>query len=93
MKLYQLDFRSGVRDAVDHLPGNLRQRVKRIFTELKHNPRPAYAEMMRDELADCYKISLGAWRIVYEVQEDILIILVLKVGKKTDPEFYHDIQR
>ncbi len=93
MKLYQLDFNQGVRDAVDRLPGNLRQRVKRILTELRSNPRPIYAEAMRNQLTDCYKISLGTWRIVYEIYEDILVILVLKVGKKSGPEFYHDIQR
>ena len=48
---------------------------------------------MRSELTDCYKISLETWRIVYELQEDILVILVLKVGKKTGPEFYQDIRR
>ncbi len=92
MKLYQLDFREGVRDAVNRLPGHMRQRVKGILQELRGNPRPRYAEPMRNELANCYKISLGAWRIVYEVQEDVLVILVLKVGKKAGPEFYQDIQ-
>jgi mRNA interferase RelE/StbE len=93
MRQYRLDFRAGVRNAIDNLPGHLRQRVKRILQELRMQPRPSYAEEMHDELAGCYKINLGAWRLVYEVDDDILIVLVLKVGKKAGSEFYQDMRR
>jgi mRNA interferase RelE/StbE len=93
MKQYRLEFRQGVRKIIDQLPGHLRQRIKRILQALRTNPQPSSAEAMRGELAGCYKISLGAWRLVYEIDDDVLVVLMLKLGRKIGPEFYQDIQR
>jgi mRNA interferase RelE/StbE len=93
MHLYRLEFRAGVRKTVDTLPGHLRQQVKAILQDLRQEPRPPIAEPMRDEFIGCYKIRLGPWRLVYEVQDNNLVVLVLKVGKKAGPEFYRDLSR
>jgi mRNA interferase RelE/StbE len=91
MKLYQLDMDEQVRRDIDRLPGNLRQRVKRILQELRRNPRPPVAEDLHDKLAGHYKIKLGDWRIVYRIDDDIVTVIVVKVGKKSGPEFYQAI--
>jgi mRNA interferase RelE/StbE len=92
MKQYRFEFRQGVRQVIDRLPGHLRQRIKRTLHELRTNPRPPCAEAMRGELAGCYKISLGAWRLVYEIDDDVLVVLVLRLGRKIGPEFYQDMR-
>ncbi|MFN8489488.1 MAG: type II toxin-antitoxin system mRNA interferase toxin, RelE/StbE family [Caldilineaceae bacterium] len=73
------------------LPGHLRQRVKRILQDLRRNPRPSNAEELHDKLAGHYKVKLGDWRIVYRIEEDILTVVVVKVGRKSGPEFYQSI--
>jgi mRNA interferase RelE/StbE len=89
--VYALSFAEGVRHQLERLPGHLYQRAKRIIEELKIDPRPHYAEPLRGR-SERYKIVLGTYRIVYRVGEDILLVLVLKVGKKHGPEFYADIE-
>jgi mRNA-degrading endonuclease RelE of RelBE toxin-antitoxin system len=42
--------------------------------------------------AERYKIALGLYRIVYRIRHHVLLILVLKVGKKHGPAFYADIE-
>ncbi len=87
----QLEFAEGVRRQLERLPGHIYQRAKRIIEALKDDPHPRSAERLRGR-TERYKIALGEYRIVYNVNDRILLVLVLKVGKKHGPEFYEDIK-
>lgn len=90
-KKYQLDFRKGVLHEIERLPGHFRQRVKQIIRGLVDDPRPAMAEELHGDLQGYYKIKLGDWRIVYHIGDEILVVTVMKVGKKEGPEFYRQV--
>jgi mRNA interferase RelE/StbE len=72
------------------MPGNYRQRVRRLIEALIDEPRPAEAKELRD-LPGRYRIRLNSWRIIYRVDDEGQIILVLGVRRKTSPETYTDI--
>ncbi len=91
-KKYRLDIRKSVLHVIERLPGHLRQRVKRTIKSLEDDPRPAIAEALHGDLEGFYKIKLGDWRIVYRVDDEILVVTVAKVGKKEGPEFYRGLQ-
>ncbi len=84
---YQLDFAEGVRRQLERLPGHIYPRIKRLIEALKVNPRPSNAERLRGT-AERYRIAPGEYRLVYRVQDEVLLVLVLKIGKKHGPEFY-----
>lgn len=65
---------------MERMPGHVYQRVKRIIEALRDDPRPVYAERLRGD-ADRYKIVVGHYRIVYAVEDEILRVLVLNVGR------------
>ena len=52
-------------------------------------PRVAGAEL-HGELADCYKIKLRAqgFRLIYQVQDKYLIVLVISVGRRDKNAVY-----
>ncbi|MDQ3249963.1 MAG: type II toxin-antitoxin system RelE/ParE family toxin [Chloroflexota bacterium] len=89
---YHLQIEEEVKKQLQRLPGNLRQRIVRIIEGLRDNPRPANAIELTGILAGCYKIVLGQYRIVYEVFDDLVLVEVLRIGKKQGPEFYADIR-
>lgn len=89
--LYQLSYEEHVARAIERLPGTVRQRIVRILRELRQNPRPAYSIPLRNRFNNLYKISLDQYRIVYRIEDEIILITVLKVGKKHGPEFYQEI--
>lgn len=91
MKPYQLEIKGRVFRQIAALPGNYRQRVKRLIATLATNPRPSNAKELRN-LKDRYRIRIDQYRVVYRVEDDLLVIEVLKVGKKEGPEFYEDIE-
>lgn len=90
MKPYQLKVKGAVLRQIHMLPGNYRKRVQQLLATLVTNPRPAAAKELRNA-KDRYRIRLDQYRIVYAIEDDILLIEVLKVGKKEGPEFYVDL--
>ena len=72
------------------LPGFYRQRVKRIVEQLSEEPRPAQAKALRD-LEDGWRIRLGSWRIIYQVDEAGGDITILAIREKAGPETYQDL--
>jgi hypothetical protein len=46
---------------------------------------------MRDRM-NRYPTALAGWHIVYRVDDEIVMVAVLKVGKKHGPDFYAGIE-
>lgn len=90
MKKYRLDIKTTVLRQIELLPGRYRQRIRRIIAELVMNPRPQHAQPLRT-FPDRYRIRVDDYRIVYRVEDDLLMIEVVKVGRKSGPEFYTDV--
>jgi mRNA interferase RelE/StbE len=90
-KKYWLEITEDAKHQLERLPGYLRQRIKGIISALADEPRPAFALLMRGT-PERYRIAVDTWRIVYRVDEDVLIVEVLKVGQKHGPEFYADLE-
>lgn len=90
MSRYQLEIPVQVRHQVERLPGHYRQRVKDILQRLRDNPRPDNAKLLREK-EQIYRIALDQIRIVYSVEDEILVVAVVKVGRKRGPEFYQAV--
>jgi mRNA interferase RelE/StbE len=54
----------------------MRKRLDRIAKD----PYAQYVNVTKLQNRAGYRLRVGDWRVIYDVQEDELIILVLKVG-------------
>ena len=59
-----------------------RQRIVRKIEGLAENPRPPGCQKLSGY--DRYRIRQGQYRIVYAVEDDALIVYVVKVGHRKD---------
>ena len=67
--------------ALKHLDGSILERIRQAIRELKNDPRPqGYKKIVGYE--NLYRIRVGDWRIIYAIEDDQLIILVLEVGPR-----------
>ncbi|RME44138.1 MAG: type II toxin-antitoxin system RelE/ParE family toxin [Caldilineae bacterium] len=75
-----------------HLPGNMRQRVKRAVESLAENPRPAKSKALRvlDVEHEVRRLRLDRWRVLYAVTEMDKAVDVLAVRKRP-PYDYGDL--
>lgn len=80
---YSVEFRPGVLKSIKHFPKRDLLRIKKKVDELSDNlPDPATTKLKGDN--NFHKVRTGDYRIVYEIQGDRLVILVVKIGHRKD---------
>ena len=59
-----------------------RQRIVRSISTLAEDPRPTGCRKLSGR--DKYRLRSGQYRIVYAVQDAILVVTIMKVGHRRD---------
>ena len=86
---YRLAFENAALAEWQKLDGSVKEPLRRLLKKRLEAPRVKGAELHGD-LADCYKIKLRAqgFRLVYQVLDQRLIVLVISVGKRDKNAVY-----
>ena len=80
---YTIKFRPAVEKNLRTLPLKELIRIKRKIDALADNlPEPATTKMKGNN--NFHKIRAGDYRIIYEINNDTLVILVVKIGHRKD---------
>lgn len=71
------------------LDGSIQQNLKKLLAKRLDNPHVPGGEL-HGALSSCYKIKLNKQgvRLVYEVEDDKLIVMVLSVDRREDSAAY-----
>jgi mRNA interferase RelE/StbE len=69
------------------LPGSVQERIVEHVEQLATDPRPRGAIKLQGE-DDLYRIRVGDYRVIYQIRDDELIVLVLRVEHRR--EVYRD---
>ena len=75
--------KSAAKELQDIAGRNDRQRLVTRITGLVQNPRPAGAEKLSGT-RDKYRIRQGNFRILYEIDDDISTVYVVRIGDRKD---------
>ncbi|MFQ5794514.1 MAG: type II toxin-antitoxin system RelE/ParE family toxin [Candidatus Bipolaricaulia bacterium] len=87
---YRIRYTDEARRALRKMPGDYRQRTRRLVKALADDPRPLETKELRG-LPGRFRIRLNRWRIIYRVDDEDQMILVLHVRPKRGPETYEDL--
>ncbi|MBC8393911.1 MAG: type II toxin-antitoxin system RelE/ParE family toxin [Deltaproteobacteria bacterium] len=80
---YSVEFRPAVLKSIKRFPKKELRRIKKKIDNLAENlPDPATTKMKGNN--SFHRIRVGVYRIVYEIHEDRLLILVVKIGHRKD---------
>ena len=82
MALYNIEFAKSVRKDFRRIPKNDAKRILKKIEALSRDPRPSDSKKLTDD--DSYRIRVGIYRVVYDIHDKVLVILVLKVGHRKD---------
>jgi mRNA interferase RelE/StbE len=80
---YQVELAPAAKRQIKKLPPDAYKRIIQRLEELKLDPRPAKVAKLEGE-EDLYRVRVGDYRIVYQVRERVLQILVVKVKHRRD---------
>ena len=80
---YRIEFKRSAVKALKKIPRRDQKRIRdKIDSFSEGLPDPNFTKMKGDN--PFHRIRAGDYRIVYEIQDEILLILVLKIGHRKD---------
>lgn len=79
---YEIVFRDTARKAFLSLDPAVRNRVRKVIDRLAADPRPGQATQL---VADpgTWRVRSGDWRILYEIHDDRIVVLILDVRHRS----------
>ncbi len=85
MPVYKVEFVKSAQKEFDHLPRRVQDKIIEALSLLSQNP---YSELLRFKkikgAGSLYRIRISDYRVVYEIRNFQLIIIVIKIGHRKD---------
>ena len=78
---YAVELKPAAVRTLAKLPKDAQRAVRSRIDALSDNPLPPKVKKLEGE-ENLYRIRVGDYRIVYQIQKEILLILVVKIGHR-----------
>lgn len=90
---YELEFDPRALKEWSKLGETVKKQFKKKLAGVLVNPRIESAHL--HNLPDCYKIKLRSqgYRLVYQVQDNVVTVVVIAIGKREKSAVYHDANK
>lgn len=80
---YTLEFSRDARKALAKLPKKAREAVGAKIDALRFDPRP-HGGIKLVGHKDLYRVRSGTYRVIYRIEDDRLVVVVLDAGDRKD---------
>jgi mRNA interferase RelE/StbE len=80
---YTIEFTPAAQRQFNKLPYSAQDQIGRKIETLKVNPRHEGVVKLK-EGKDLYRIRSGDYRVIYKIEDDRLIVLIVKVADRKD---------
>ncbi len=84
MSFYTIQFDRRVKKDFKSLKPQDIKRIKSAILELSNNPRPNGCTKLKGDKHDYYRIRVGNYRVIYLIEDEILLVLVVRVGHRRE---------
>jgi mRNA interferase RelE/StbE len=79
---YQLEYLPAATKSIEKLPPRMQGRLLTRLAALADNPRPPGSVKLAGQ--DAYRIRVGDYRIIYKIQDHVLLVVVIDVGHRRE---------
>ena len=80
--MYRVEIASRrVEKQLDKVHDDFYPRVAEVIEALKNNPRPVGAKKLGGKV---HRIRVGPYRVLYEILDDRLVVLVVEIGDRRE---------
>jgi len=84
MKRWTIEFdRRGRKDFLAINDMRLARRIRGVIEALADDPRPPGRRKLESR-ENAWRVRVGTWRVIYEIEEDRVVMLVVRVAPKGD---------
>ena len=81
---YRVELHRSALEVLASLPDKARRLIARKIDALALEPRPRGSKALEGKHRGLHRVRSGEYRIVYRVEDDRLLVLVLRVGLRRD---------
>ena len=83
MAQYTVEVTPAAGRQIRKLDRNTQKRILARIEKLEEDPRPRDAAKLQSP-EELYRIRVGDYRIIYQVEDDRLIVLIVRVGNRRE---------
>lgn len=80
---YTVEFKPAAKRSLEKLPTHIQATVLNAIDELQATPRPDGCKKLKGE-ENLWRIRVGQYRVIYQINSGELIVLVVKLGHRKD---------
>jgi len=81
--MYRVELKPQAQKFIERQSRKVRRQLIRRIEDLKEEPRPPGSRLLDDE-KKIYRIRSGNYRIVYQIRDKVLLVIVAKVDDRKD---------
>ena len=82
-KVYTVNVAPAAERQIRKLEASEHRQILNRLEALKKNPRPVGVKKLSGK-PDLYRVRVGDFRIIYEIEDQVTTVLVLKVGDRKE---------
>jgi mRNA interferase RelE/StbE len=80
---YSIQFLRPARKDLENLSSKMQARIMKAIDNLKDNPHSRLSKKLKGSV-DTFRIRVGDYRVIYEIHEDEIVVLIIRVGHRKD---------
>lgn len=80
--MYKIVFTKEAAKALQKIPRNVARLIREKLETLAADPYADHPNNKKLQGREGYRLRIGDWRVIYEIQNDQLVILVLRVAPR-----------
>lgn len=80
--MYQIKYSNTALKRLRNIPRNLAQRIQEKLINLANNPYEYNPNVKKLVNREGYRLRVGDWRIIYQIYDDEIVILVLDIDTR-----------
>jgi mRNA interferase RelE/StbE len=80
--VYKIIFKKEAAKSLNKLPRNVAKTIYEKIKVIAANPYAEHPNAKKLQGRDAYRLRVGDWRVIYEIQNEQFVILVLKVASR-----------
>lgn len=82
MEFYKVIFTKSVKKDFRKIPKLEASKILNEIEELAKNPRSSKTKKLKGE--KLYRLRVGNYRVIYDIQDNLMLIFVVKLGHRSD---------
>ncbi len=80
--MYKIIFKKEAAKSLNKLPRNVAKLIREKLEAIAANPYADHPNVKKLQGRDGYRLRTGDWRVIYEIQNNHLVMLVLRVAAR-----------